>query len=92
VRGDVQAALLLRVTRKLSETLPRLARLTSPSQQTLILFNVHLTRHLVKMTELNGAGRYDRRSDGVERVTGRPAMSAREFVLLHANEFGGRPS
>jgi hypothetical protein len=26
----------------------------------------------------------------VERVTGRPAMGVREFVSLHADEFGGR--
>jgi len=52
----------------------------------------HLIRHLVTMAELNRAGRYDRMSDGVERVTGRPAMSVREFVSLHADEFGGRRS
>ncbi len=52
----------------------------------------HLTRHLVTMAELNRAGRYDRMADGVERVTGRPAMSVREFVSLHAAEFGGRRS
>jgi nucleoside-diphosphate-sugar epimerase len=52
----------------------------------------HLTRHLVTMAELHRAGRYDRLADGVERVTGRPAMSVREFVSLHADEFGGRRS
>ena len=52
----------------------------------------HLTRHLVTMAELNRAGRYDRLADGVERVSGRPAMSVREFVSLHADEFGGRRS
>jgi hypothetical protein len=52
----------------------------------------HLTRHLVTMAELNRAGRYDRLADGVARVTGRPAMSVREFVSLHADEFGGRRS
>src|SRR5262245_33243080 len=52
----------------------------------------HLTRHLVTMAELNRAGRYDRLADGVERVTGRPATSVREFVSLHAEEFGGRRS
>jgi uncharacterized protein YbjT (DUF2867 family) len=52
----------------------------------------HLTRHLVTMAELNRTGRYDRMADGVERVTGRPAMSVREFVSLHADEFGGRRS
>jgi uncharacterized protein YbjT (DUF2867 family) len=50
----------------------------------------HLTRHLLTMAELHRAGRYDRMADGVERVTGRPAMSIREFVSLHAEEFGGR--
>jgi NAD(P)H dehydrogenase (quinone) len=50
----------------------------------------HLTHHLVTMAELNRAGRYDRMTDGVERVTGRPAMSVREFVSLHEAEFGGR--
>jgi len=52
----------------------------------------HLTHHLVTMAELNRAGRYDRMADGVERVTGRPAMGVREFVSLHPDEFGGRRS
>jgi uncharacterized protein YbjT (DUF2867 family) len=50
----------------------------------------HLTKHLLTMAELNRAGRYDRMADGVERVTGRPPISVREFVSLHAGEFGGR--
>jgi hypothetical protein len=52
----------------------------------------HLTNHLVTMTELNLAGRYDRLADGVERMTRLPAMNVREFVSLHADEFGGRRS
>jgi hypothetical protein len=44
----------------------------------------------VTMAELNRASRFDRMADGVERVTGRPAMSVREFVSHHADEFGGR--
>jgi NAD(P)H dehydrogenase (quinone) len=52
----------------------------------------HLTNHLVTMGELHRAGRYDRMTDGVERVTGRPAMSVREFVSLNADAFGGRRS
>jgi NAD(P)H dehydrogenase (quinone) len=52
----------------------------------------HLTRHLLTMSELTRAGRYDRIADGVERVTDRRAMSVREFVSLHANGFGGRRS
>jgi len=52
----------------------------------------HLTGHLVTMGALHRAGQYDRLADGVERVTGRPAMSVREFVSLYADEFGGRRS
>src|SRR5262249_30550395 len=52
----------------------------------------HLTNHLVTMGELHRAGRYDRMTDSVERVTGRPATSVREFVSLNADEFGGRRS
>src|SRR6266849_8558480 len=47
----------------------------------------HLTHHLVTMAALNRANRYDRMTDSVERVTGRPAMSVREFVSLHADKF-----
>ena len=52
----------------------------------------HLTRHLLAMGVLHRTGRYDRRADGVERLTGRLAMSVRTFVSLHAEEFGGRRS
>jgi hypothetical protein len=52
----------------------------------------HLTRHLVAMGELHRAGRYDRLADGVERLTGRPAISVRDFVSLHAEELGGAGS
>jgi NAD(P)H dehydrogenase (quinone) len=50
----------------------------------------HVAHHLLTMTELHRAGRYDRVADGVERITGRAAMSVREFVSLHAEAFGGR--
>ena len=50
----------------------------------------HLTKHLMTLAELNRAGRFDRMADGVQRVTGHPAMSVREFVSLHVDEFGGR--
>src|SRR5689334_19784053 len=52
----------------------------------------HLIGHLVTMGELHRAGRYDRLADGVERVTGQPPMSVREFVSLRVDEFGGRRS
>jgi uncharacterized protein YbjT (DUF2867 family) len=52
----------------------------------------HLANHLMTIAELHRAGRYDRMTDTVERVTGRPAMSVHEFVSLDADEFGGRRS
>src|SRR5262245_6232998 len=52
----------------------------------------HVTQHVVTMGELHRAGRYDRQADGVERVTGRPAMGVREFVSQNAAVFGGRRS
>jgi NAD(P)H dehydrogenase (quinone) len=52
----------------------------------------HLTGHLLAMGELHRAGRYDRQADGVQRMTGRRAMSVREFVSLNAEAFGGRRS
>jgi len=52
----------------------------------------HLTRHLLTMAELHRAGRYDRLTDGVEQLTGQPPMGVREFVELHADDFGGRRS
>lgn len=55
----------------------------------LVNMSEYLTKHLVTMAALNRAGDYDRIADGVERVTGRPAMSVREFVSRHIDEFGG---
>jgi uncharacterized protein YbjT (DUF2867 family) len=52
----------------------------------------HLMGHLLTMGALHRAGRYDRQADGVQRLTGQPAMGVREFVSLHAEEFGGRRS
>jgi NAD(P)H dehydrogenase (quinone) len=52
----------------------------------------HLTGHLATIGWLHRAGRYDRQTDAVQRLTGHPAMSVREFVSLHADEFGGRRS
>jgi len=52
----------------------------------------HLTKHVLTMAELNRAGRYDRMTNGVERVTGQPAMSVRDFVSQHAEAFGGGPA
>jgi len=51
-----------------------------------------LTGHLLAMGELHRAGRYDRQTDDVQRITGWSAMSVREFVSLYAQQFGGRRS
>jgi uncharacterized protein YbjT (DUF2867 family) len=50
----------------------------------------HVAKHLVTMGELHRAGRYDRLTDVVERVTGQPPMRIRDFVARHAEAFGGR--
>ena len=52
----------------------------------------HLAQHLLTMAELHRSGRYDRMADGVQRITGQPAMGVREFVSLHPDQFGGRRS
>jgi len=49
----------------------------------------HVAHHVMTMGELHRAGRYDRLADGVQLVTGRPAMSVREFVSVHSDAFGG---
>ncbi len=50
----------------------------------------HLFKHLVTIGELHRAGRYDRMTDQVARVTGRQPISVREYVSLHGNEFTQR--
>jgi len=50
----------------------------------------HVAQHVRAMGELHRVGRYDRLADSVGRVTGLAPMSVREFVLMHAAEFGGR--
>ncbi|MBY0279887.1 NAD(P)H-binding protein [Candidatus Binatia bacterium] len=52
----------------------------------------HLRKHLTTMAELNRAGRYDRSSDGIERILGRSPSGVREFVSRYAESFGGRPT
>jgi len=52
----------------------------------------HVAQHVVTMGELHRASRYDRQADGVELVTGRPALGVRKFASLHADALGGRRS
>jgi NAD(P)H dehydrogenase (quinone) len=86
------------VAREFSEALNREITYSDISpekwEQELKMYKLpeHLMGHLLTMGELHRTGRYDRQADGVQRVTGRPAMSIREFVSLHADEFGGRRS
>jgi uncharacterized protein YbjT (DUF2867 family) len=47
----------------------------------------HLRHHVLTMARLHAAGRYDRFTHDVETITGRAAMSARDFVARHADFF-----
>lgn len=49
----------------------------------------HLLKHLVVMTDLHKQGRYDRMTDDLVRLTGKPATRMRDFVKFHAAEFTG---
>jgi uncharacterized protein YbjT (DUF2867 family) len=51
----------------------------------------HLLEHVAAMAQLNREGRYDRMTDEVERITGAPPMSLRDFVRQHREEFAARP-
>jgi hypothetical protein len=80
------SCILILVAAVLADPWPHLGRtyeLTGPRSQDM---------HGVTMGEQHRAGRYDRLADGVEQVTGRSAMSVREFVALYADELGGRRS
>jgi NAD(P)H dehydrogenase (quinone) len=47
----------------------------------------HLLEHLATMARLHAANRYDRLTHDVERITGGPAASVRDFVARHAGLF-----
>ena len=49
----------------------------------------HVFHHILTMARLHADNRYDRLSADVEKVTGQPAMSIREFVSSHADVFRG---
>jgi uncharacterized protein YbjT (DUF2867 family) len=48
---------------------------------------VHLVNHLATMADLHRAGRYDRMSDDVLRLTGQGPLGVQEFVRKNAAEF-----
>jgi uncharacterized protein YbjT (DUF2867 family) len=47
----------------------------------------HVEQHLVTMARLHRQNRYDRSTDTVEALTGKPAQSVAEFVAQHADLF-----
>lgn len=48
----------------------------------------HVFHHLVTMAKLHAANRYDRLTHDVEKISGKPATSAGDFVARHAELFG----
>src|SRR5689334_10064998 len=48
---------------------------------------VHLVNHLATMADLHRVGRYDRMSDDVRLLTGKPPLSLQEFVRNNAPTF-----
>ena len=51
----------------------------------------HVIHHLATVARLHAANRYDRISHDVEAITGRPALSMRDFVAQHADLFAPNP-
>jgi len=47
----------------------------------------HVFNHLLTMAQLHAAGRYDRLTQDVEKITGRAATSTHDFVARHAGLF-----
>jgi uncharacterized protein YbjT (DUF2867 family) len=47
----------------------------------------HVEQHLATMAELHRAGRYDRATDDVEKLTGQPATSVGQYVADHPDLF-----
>jgi hypothetical protein len=47
----------------------------------------HVFEHLLTMARLHSANRYDRITQDVEAITGRPVLSIRDFIAKHADLF-----
>lgn len=47
----------------------------------------HVLEHLLTMAHLHAAGRYDRLTQDVEAILGRPATTTHDFVFFHADFF-----
>jgi hypothetical protein len=49
----------------------------------------HVVQHIITMAKLHRDNRYDRTTDGVERVTGVPPQSIEAFVAARKNFYLG---
>ena len=47
----------------------------------------HLQQHIATMARLHRAGRYDRATNDVEKVTGRPALTVEQYITEHPQLF-----
>jgi uncharacterized protein YbjT (DUF2867 family) len=47
----------------------------------------HVAQHISTMARLHRDGRYDRATDDVQRVTGRPAQTVEQYVSAHPDLF-----
>lgn len=47
----------------------------------------HVAQHLATMAKLHRAGRYDRSTDDVERITGQPALSVEQYIAANHQPF-----
>ena len=47
----------------------------------------HVPQHLTTMALLHRAGRYDRSTDDVEKITGQPALTVGQYVAEHPELF-----
>jgi uncharacterized protein YbjT (DUF2867 family) len=47
----------------------------------------HVQQHIATMARLHRAGRYDRATDDVEKVTGQPALTVEQYITAHPEPF-----
>ena len=50
----------------------------------------HVAEHIITMAKLHAINRYDRKTDDIVTITGRPAMSVHEFVQSNLDVYGGK--
>jgi uncharacterized protein YbjT (DUF2867 family) len=47
----------------------------------------HVQQHIVTMARLHREGRYNRATDDVEEITGRPAQTVEQYIASHPERF-----